>query len=129
MRTANSRGPKSFHSCLGCLSALAFLLVGRATGVLAPPVLSPPSAAVFSDALPGFNQALAQEVGAQVRAAGYATEFVSVAVLTNQSLLTAKRYDLLVLPGARSLPIAAAPASHFKFCMSVLLSAARGAVL
>jgi len=33
-----------------------------------------------------------------------------VAVLTNQSLLTTGRYDLLVLPGARALPMEAAPA-------------------
>jgi hypothetical protein len=45
-----------------------------------------------------------------VQAAGYATEYVGATVLTNQSVLTAKRFDLLVLPGARSLPMAAAPA-------------------
>ncbi len=40
---------------------------------------------------------------------GYTTEFISATVLTNQTALTAKRYDLLVLPGARSLPMASAP--------------------
>ncbi len=45
-----------------------------------------------------------------MRAAGYATEFVDTTVLTNQTALTVKRYDLLVLPGARSLPLATGPA-------------------
>ena len=67
-------------------------------------------AAVFSDRLPGFDQTLAGEISGQVQAAGYATEFIGTTVLTNPALLTARSYDLLVLPGARSLPMAAAPA-------------------
>ena len=68
------------------------------------------SAAVFADDLPGVNHALARDIAAQVRAAGYAIETIGVAVLTNRSLLSATRYDLLVLPNARSLPLVAAPA-------------------
>lgn len=67
-------------------------------------------AAVFYDSLPGSDQAFAREVAAQVRAAGYAPDFVFTSVLTNQALLTPKRYDLLALPNARALPIAAASA-------------------
>jgi hypothetical protein len=70
----------------------------------------PSRAAIFSDALPGFDQSLAREISGQVQAAGYATEFVGTSILTNRTLLTAKRFDLLVLPGARSLPIVAGPA-------------------
>jgi hypothetical protein len=69
-----------------------------------------PRAAVFSERLPGFDQALAIEMSAQVRAAGYGAEFIDTTILTNQTLLTAKSYDLLVLTGARTLPMAAAPA-------------------
>ena len=76
----------------------------------AGPEAGQPRAAVFSESLPGFDQALAGEIGGQVKAAGYATEFIGTTVLTNQTLLTAKSYDLLVLPGARALPMAAAPA-------------------
>jgi hypothetical protein len=65
---------------------------------------------MFSDRLPGFNETLARDISEQVQAAGYATEFIDTTVLTNQTLLTARCYDLLVLPGARSLPMAAAPA-------------------
>ena len=65
---------------------------------------------MFSDNLPGLNQTLAGEIRAQVQAAGYATELIDTAALTNQAVLTAARYELLVLPGARSLPMVAAPA-------------------
>ena len=71
---------------------------------------APVRAAVFSDALPGFDQTLAREIGEQVKAAGYETTVIDTSVLTNAALLTARYYDLLVLPGARELPIAAGPA-------------------
>ncbi|HOX59137.1 MAG TPA: hypothetical protein P5205_18290 [Candidatus Paceibacterota bacterium] len=103
----NSDPPRLKHACL---SALAVILAGSAIGATAAAAPSQPRAAVFSDALPDFNRTLAQEAGAQVRSGGYATEFVNVAVLTNESALTVRHYDLLVLPGARSLPIAAVPA-------------------
>ncbi len=92
------------------LLALAILLAAwpiRAAIEQTPPPLK---AAVFYDSLPGNDQSLARDVAAQVRAAGYAPEFIFTSVLTNQALLTPKRYDLLVLPNARALPIVAAPA-------------------
>lgn len=69
-----------------------------------------PRAAVFSDNLLGINQALAHDMATQAQAAGYATTFIDIAVLTNQSSLSPTQYDLLVLPGARSLPVLSAPA-------------------
>jgi hypothetical protein len=94
-----------------CLRAfVGLLLVGSLVPAQAGPGAEQPSAAVFSERLPGFDQALAGEIGGQVRAAGYRTEFIGITILTNQTLLRAKRYDILVLPGARSLPMAAGPA-------------------
>jgi hypothetical protein len=90
---------------------LAFATLHAASPIQAasgPP--SPPKAAVFYDSLPGSDQALARDIAAQVRAAGYATELIFTPVLTNQALLTPRRFDLLVLPSARALPLVAAPA-------------------
>jgi hypothetical protein len=94
----------------GRLSLVALFLVVTPLCGLAGSEGELPRAAVFSERLPGFDQVLAREIGAQVQGAGYATEDIGTTILTNQALLTAKRYDLLVLPGARSLPMAAAPA-------------------
>jgi hypothetical protein len=94
----------------GRLSLVALFLVVTPLCGLAGSEGELPRAAVFSERLPGFDQVLAREIGAQVQGAGYAAEDITTAILTNQALLTAKRYDLLVLPGARSLPMAAAPA-------------------
>ena len=99
-----------FRWRLGRLSIAALFLALAPVRVSAGPEGEQPRAAVFSERLPGFDQVLAREISAQVQAAGYATEFIGTTILTNQALLTAKRYDLLVLPGARSLPMAAAPA-------------------
>ena len=91
------------------LLAFAMLLAGCPLRAASGPP-SPPKAAVFYDSLPGSDQALARDIAAQVRAAGYATELIFTPVLTNQALLTPKRFDLLVLPSARALPLVAAPA-------------------
>ena len=99
-----------FHFQPGCLSVGLLLMVLQPGLALGETATEPPRAAVFSDSLPGFDQALAREISRQVQAAGYATEFVGATDLTNQTVLTAKRFDLLVLPGARSLPMVAAPA-------------------
>ena len=99
-----------FQFQLGCLTLGTLLMVVQPAHTLAGPRPEPPRAAVFSDSLPGFDQALAREISGQVQAAGYTTEFIGATALTNQTALTAKRYNLLVLPGARSLPMAAAPA-------------------
>lgn len=100
---------KLFHIAMIGLAASALLAVLGFTNALAEPGPEPSRAAVFADHLPGFDEVLAREISGQVQAAGYATEFISATVLTNPALLTARRYDLLVLPGARSLPMAAAP--------------------
>ena len=110
MQLAHPRKPELFQLRLSCLSAFALCLVGFPINALGRAGAGPSRAAVFSDRLPGFDETLAREISGQVQAAGYATEFIGTTVLTNRALLTAKRYDLLVLPGARSLPMAAAPA-------------------
>ena len=92
------------------LLAVAFLVIISVIDALAGPGPDQSRAAVLLDSLPGFNETLAREISSQVQAAGYATEFIGTTVLTNPALLTASRFDLLVLPGARSLPMAAAPA-------------------
>jgi hypothetical protein len=92
------------------LAAYALFAAVGLTSAPAEPGPEQARAAVFSDHLPGFNETLAQEINGQVQAAGYATEFIGATSLTNAALLTARRYDLLVLPGARALPMAAAAA-------------------
>ena len=92
------------------LVLVVLILVVSHVRVLAAAGVGQARAAVFSEGLPGFDQALAREVGGQAKAAGYATGLIGTTVLTNPALLTAKSYELLVLPGARSLPMAAAPA-------------------
>jgi len=110
MQIPHPRKPDLFELPLICLSAFVLLAMVGSTDLLAEQGPEQSRAAVFSDRLPGFNEPLAQEISAQVQAAGYATEFIDTTVLSNQMLVTTKRYDLLVLPGARSLPMAAAPA-------------------
>lgn len=70
----------------------------------------PPRAAVFREPSPGHDETLARIIANQVSAAGYAVSFINTASLTNTSTLSPKQFDLLVLPGARSLPAVAAPA-------------------
>ena len=48
---------------------------------------------------------LAREISKQIEAAGYATEFIGPEVLTNSTALLSREFDLLVLPGAGSLPV------------------------
>ena len=69
-----------------------------------------PHAAVFTDQLPGHDAILAREIATQVSGAGYSVEFINAVALTNMSALSAQKFDLLVLPGARSLPAVSAPA-------------------
>ena len=95
---------------LGWRTFIAVLFLLNRVGGLAGLGAEQPRAVVFSERLPGFDETLAREISDQVQAAGYATEVIGTTVLTNQTLLTARNYDLLVLPGARSLPMAAAPA-------------------
>ena len=69
-----------------------------------------PLAAIFTDQLPGHDATLARAIANQVSDAGYRVEFINPEALSNSSVLSAQRFDLLVLPGARSLPAVAAPA-------------------
>jgi hypothetical protein len=110
MQPALPRKPGVWQLRLNCLATLTFASIVSTTHAVSGPEPEPSRAAVFSDRLPGFDETLAREIRGQVQAAGYAAEFIDTTVLTNQTLLTAKHYDLLVLPGARSLPMAAAPA-------------------
>jgi hypothetical protein len=110
MQTSRSGEPELLHAQLICLTVVALLWFVTPVCAGAGTRAEQPTAAVFSERLPGFDQALAREISGQVQAAGYATKFIGATVLTNPVLLTARRYDLLVLPGARSLPMAAAPA-------------------
>ena len=61
-------------------------------------------AAVFYDRLPGRDEAFARELAAEVTVAGYVAEIIGVSTLTNTEVLRADKFDLLVLPDARSLP-------------------------
>lgn len=61
-------------------------------------------AAVFFDRLPGQDEDFAREMAAQVASAGYIAETIGVSILTNTEALRADKFDLLVLPDARSLP-------------------------
>ena len=106
------------HAKRGCLgkesfslgiSALALLLAASCFGAATDSAPAPARAAVFYDHLPGQDQALARDIAAQVAAAGYSPELVYLPVLTNGTSLTAQRYDLLVLPNARMLPLVTAP--------------------
>ena len=101
---------KLFQPAMIGLVASTLLAILGFTDALAEPGPEPSRAAVFSDHIPGLDETLARQISGHVQAAGYATEFISAAALTNPAVLTVKRFDLLVLPGARALPIAAAPA-------------------
>ena len=105
MQTTPSIKVEQFQPRLACVALGTLLMVVQPAHTLAGAGAEPPRAAVFSDSLPGFDQTLAREISGQVQAAGYTAEFIDATVLTNQTALTAKRYDLLVLPGARSLPV------------------------
>ncbi|MGO8679017.1 MAG: hypothetical protein ACLQVX_24520 [Limisphaerales bacterium] len=76
----------------------------------APQAPSPLRAAVFS--APGLSpeSALARQMAALLRGAGYEYESIGVEVITNPARLTVQRYELLVLSDARSLPAASVPA-------------------
>src|SRR6266496_1100462 len=105
IQTKRITAPKTQHA-LRCL-LIAWLLLSL-RGLLAAE--TPRHAVVFTDKLPGHDEAFARDIAAQVSASGYAVAFVGVSTLTNVKELAATKFDLLVFPGARSLPAAAAPA-------------------
>jgi hypothetical protein len=72
MLTAHLRQTVRRRLRLGALLAVAALVLGSAIAAPAEATLEQSSAAILSDRLPGFNDALAQEIAAQVRGAGYA---------------------------------------------------------
>lgn len=65
-----------------------------------------PVAAVFLGEWPGAKPDLDREIAIDVQAAGYATQFIGPDILTNSVSLRSRNFDLLVLPQARSLPVA-----------------------
>src|SRR5208283_2351502 len=65
-----------------------------------------PVAAVFGGESPGPNQGLARQLAEDMQAAGYVTKMIGPDVLTNSASLLSLKLDLLVLPQARSLPVA-----------------------
>ncbi|HOC56203.1 MAG TPA: hypothetical protein PKI20_11335 [Verrucomicrobiota bacterium] len=103
-RVDGFKAPLAWSVVVACLCLAGQTIAGQSG--------SPLNAAVLSERLPGNNEVLASEIRAQVCAAGYNTDIIGTAILTNQSQLTTGRYDLLVLPSARALPVAAARAIH-----------------
>jgi hypothetical protein len=65
-------------------------------------------AAVFRASSPDSNAALAAEIATVVAGAGYTVEFIDPVLLSDPAKLLSHKFDLLVLPGARSLPVAVA---------------------
>ena len=65
------------------------------------------AAAVFYDAIPGQNREFAGQLVQQAAGAGYTAELISLAELTNSGPAGLGRFGLLILPNARSLPLAA----------------------
>jgi len=65
-------------------------------------------AAVFKSDLPGANPTLAQELADAVKNAGYEIQFIDTPTLLDAKSLNKKNFALLVLPGARALPVEAA---------------------
>lgn len=96
-------------------TALAWAVAGLsfATCAAEVPALETPQparAAVFSAPMLPPEPALAQQLAAALRGAGYEPEPTSLEVLTNPARLTNGHYALLVLADARSLPTATVPA-------------------
>jgi hypothetical protein len=91
------------RAALALVFALGFPVTERA---VAAPTAHEPVAAVFLDDSPGAKPELGREIAGDVRAAGYAIQFIGPPVLTNSPALLARQFDFLVLPGARTLPLA-----------------------
>ena len=96
-------------------NSLSFLLLlGLFFGATLPlPVSAAPTALLLSDpALLNADPALARSVAEDIRAAGYAPVSCTIAELGQPDALTPGRCALLVLPQARALPAALAPAVY-----------------
>lgn len=88
------------------LSALtSALILGPHRSLAASEVSKLASAAIWQGDATSENRGFAREIGRLVQSAGWEIEFLDSAALTNVTQLTADRYGLLVLPGARRLPM------------------------
>ncbi|HPA06850.1 MAG TPA: hypothetical protein PLB67_20685, partial [Candidatus Hydrogenedentes bacterium] len=85
------------------LTPLVVRTVIGSTAASEPPPT--PRAAVWQGDATSENRGFAREIGRLVQSAGWEIEFLDSAALTNVTQLTADRYGLLVLPGARRLPM------------------------
>jgi len=103
---------KSEH--LLSLVIFACALVLRCDVAPASTSADPPTAAIFLNDWPGSKPGLARELASELTASGYAIQFVGPDVLTNTTKLFSQHIRLLVLPHARSLPVASMiPVSDF----------------
>jgi hypothetical protein len=66
---------------------------------------NPEIAAVYCDPRAGSRQDLPRKIAVEIQTAGYATEFIGPDLLTNSASLLSRKFDLLVLPQARTLPV------------------------
>lgn len=87
------------------LGAIVLIVVAVA-GV----VRGAPRAAVVDDALPEMDAEVTRELAEAVRAAGYEVTPLTAEGVADPGVLSVQRFDLLVVPNARSLPLASIPA-------------------
>lgn len=91
---------------LSLLLMLTPLVVRTAIGsTAASEPLPTPRAAVWQGDATSEDRGFARQIGRLVQSAGWEIEFLDSAALTNVTQLRADRYELLVLPGARRLPM------------------------
>jgi len=74
---------------------------------LASPAIAAEKAAILQDDLPGLDLAMARELGEAVGRAGYEVTSISADELSDEKAFTAERFDLLVAPNARAMPLRA----------------------
>lgn len=89
------------HFTRTMLSVLITALLAAANGAHAR---AADAAAVFQEALPGHDAALARDLSTAVHASGYAVTPLDADALATADVLTTNRYSLLVLPHARCMP-------------------------
>ncbi len=93
---------------------VALLTVAPLGGAMGQSRTNAARAAVWRADVPGTEPALSALVARLARAAGYQVEMLDSTGLTNAAVLSPARFDLLVLPDARALPLeAAAPLEAF----------------
>ena len=83
----------------------AFLLLALlAAATLAPIHAADYKAAVLNSGLPGEDPAIVEMLSTELRSAGYAVESIDAEGLCAPDVLTARRFDLIMLPNAAALP-------------------------